>query len=58
MKKIFYSISTLLFFGAYSGWCCLAGLAGYPRVVNCLGDLFILANYLVILFDIKRWDNE
>jgi hypothetical protein len=58
MKKILYSISTLLFFGAHSGWSCLAGIAGYPRVVNLLGDLFILANYLVMIFSIKRWDDK
>ena len=58
MKKILYSISTLLFFGAHSGWCCLTGLAGYSRVVNCLGNLFILANYLILMFDIKRWNLE
>ena len=58
MKKIFYSISTLLFFGAYSGWCCLAYLAGYSRIVNFLVYLFILVNYLLLIFDIKRWNLE
>lgn len=58
MKKIFYSISTLLFFGAYSGWCCLAYLASCSRIVNFLVYLFILINYLVLIFDIKRWNLE
>lgn len=58
MKNIFYCISTLLFFGAHSGWCCLSSIDGYPRIVNFLGDLFILVNYLFLIFDIKRWNLE